>query len=77
MEPNPSWERADLALMVACPRECTVQLYGQDWFNGGGLDYGYQWVTRVARDPKTGKVRGEGIRISPFVLDTSLRQQEQ
>jgi hypothetical protein len=62
-----------LALMVVHPRQAHYQLYPQDWFNTGGIDYGYQWVTRVARNPRTHEVHGEGFRIDPFVLDHSLR----
>jgi hypothetical protein len=73
VESNPGWEKSNLALLVAHPKQSSVQIYPQDWFNTGGLDYGYQWVTRVARDPQTTKIHGEGIRILPFVLDDSLR----
>jgi hypothetical protein len=71
---TPSWQRFDLALLVAHPSRSSVHIYPQDWFNDGTHDYGYQWVTRVARNVKTGHVHGEGIRISPFVLDDSLRR---
>ena len=64
----------NLALLVAYPRRSAYRLYPQDWFNSGGMDYGYQWVTRVGRNPRTGRVHGEGFRIPPFVLDDSLRQ---
>jgi hypothetical protein len=70
---EPNWERSNLALMVVDTRLGTLDLYPQDWFNAGDLDFGYQWVTRVARDPSTGCVHGEGIRISPFRLAESLR----
>ncbi len=69
----PTWERNNLALLVATPQQQSYQLYPQDWFNNGGFDYGYEWVTRVARDAKTGRIHGEGIRIRPFILDASLR----
>jgi hypothetical protein len=69
-----SWERNNIALLVARPAHGTYQLYPQDWFNGGEFDYGYEWITRVARNSQTGKVHGEGIRIRPFVLDDSLRK---
>jgi len=69
-----SWKQGDLALMVAHPKEQTLRLYPQDWYNNDpNMDYGYQWVTRAARDPQTGKVHGEGIRLGRFVLDASLR----
>jgi hypothetical protein len=73
-EANPTWLRGDLALMIARPQQSTVRLYPQDWFNAGGLDYMYQGVTRVARNESTGRIHGEGLRISPFVLDESLRR---
>jgi hypothetical protein len=63
----------NLALMVARPKESTITLYPQDWWNGDSkLDRGYQWVTRVRRDDKTKRVFGEGIRIGAFELDESL-----
>jgi len=67
-------EGPNSALLVARPRQSAYRLYPQDWFNAGAFDYGYQWVTRVARNPRTGRVHGEGFRIAPFVLDDSLRQ---
>lgn len=73
VEDMPNWERHDLALLAASPREGRFELYPQDWFNHGDYDYEYQWVTRVARDPRTDRIHGDGIRISPFVLDESLR----
>jgi len=65
---------ANLALLVAKPRQSIYQLYPQDWFNSSDLDFGYQWITRVARDPQTGRVHGERFRPKPFELDESLRQ---
>jgi hypothetical protein len=67
------WNRANLALMIAKPKSSTFSLYPQDWFNTGSFDYGYQWATRVVRDPVTGLIHGDGIRIGSFVLDNSLR----
>lgn len=68
--------RSNLAIAVVRPRDGQYQLYPQDWWNDGEFDYGYEWVTRVARDPKTKKVHGDGIRIGAFVLDDTLRQKE-
>ena len=65
---------ANLALLIAKPRQSTFELYPQDWFNSSDLDFGYQWVTRVVRDPQTDRVHGEGFRLKPFELDDSLRQ---
>jgi hypothetical protein len=71
---EPAGHGSNLALLVAEPQRSTYKLYPQDWFNFGDRDFGYQWVTRVARHPKTGRIHGDGIRIAPFVLDDSLRQ---
>jgi len=73
VEESPPVDRSNLALLVAHPREGTYELFPQDWFNSARLDYGYQGVTRVARDPRTGRIHGEGTRISPFVLDDTLQ----
>jgi len=49
-------------------------VYPQDWFNHGNFDFGYQWLTRIARDTETGEITGDGIRIELFALDDSYRQ---
>jgi len=48
--------------------------YPQDWFNKSNADFGYQWITRVIRNPKTNLIEGQGIRISDFVLDETCKQ---
>jgi hypothetical protein len=53
-----------------------LNVYPQDWFNQGDIDRGYQWVTRMARDPRTGRIIGDGIRIGKFVLDETNRNIE-
>jgi hypothetical protein len=63
-----------LALYVIDPVEDRIDVYPQDWFNQANLDYGYQWVTRVAREPTTGRIQGEGVRIDRFVLDATYRR---
>jgi len=65
-----------MSIFALRPASNSIEIYPQDWFNTGGLDYGYQWVTRVAREPKSGKIYGEGFRISPFVLDETSRNIE-
>ena len=66
----------NLCIFRLMPLKGLYEVIPQDWFNNGDLDYGYQWVTRVAREPKSGKIYGEGFRISSFVLDDSNRQVE-
>ena len=51
------------------------EVYPQDWFNKGDFDFGYQWITQVARR-EDGKICGNGIRISEFLLDGSNRNKE-
>ncbi|MEW6250223.1 MAG: hypothetical protein AB1716_06230 [Planctomycetota bacterium] len=40
----------------------------QSWFNQDDFDLGYQWITRVVRDPQTGRIYGDGIRMGTFEL---------
>lgn len=49
-----------------------VEVFPQDWFNHADIDFGYQWITRVWR-MKDGRIAGDGIRIGPFILDSSFR----
>jgi hypothetical protein len=69
--------RANLAIYVFDFRHGQVEVIPQDWFNNGDYDFGYQWVTRIARDPTTGQILGEGIRLRAFRLTRSGRQVEQ
>lgn len=66
-------ESAPLVLFDFRPKAGIVEVLPQDWFNNGSYDFGYQWVTRVAREKETGKIVGEGIRLGEFVLDHSNR----
>jgi len=72
--PADGFNTANRALLVAKLQSSTYRIYPQDWFNEGSFDFGYQWATRVIRNPVTKHVQGEGIRIGSFVLDDSLRQ---
>jgi hypothetical protein len=76
IQPGPRSGHGNQALMVANPAEGHIRLYPQGWFNDGRVDLGYQWVTRVARDPRTNRIRGDGIRIGAFILDDTLRNLE-
>lgn len=64
----------ELRLLVLRPHVNRVEVIPQDWFNQGDFDFGYQWVTRVVREPKTGSIVGEGMRMGVFQLDESGRQ---
>jgi hypothetical protein len=55
------------------PKDGMLTVAPQDWFNKGDFDRGYQWPTRVARDPHSGAIVGDGIRIGTFILDGTHR----
>jgi hypothetical protein len=48
-----------------------VHVLPRYWLVEGPFDLGYQWITGVTRDPSTGRIVGEGIRLSVFELDES------
>jgi hypothetical protein len=52
--------------------ERRVDVFPQDWFNTGSYDFGYQWITRVARH-RDGKIVGDGTRLGRFELDETNR----
>jgi len=45
----------------------------QEWYNKGDFDFGYEWPTRVKREPVSGRVYGSGIRMRSFLLSDDLR----
>ncbi|MBF0593996.1 MAG: hypothetical protein HQL22_03430 [Candidatus Omnitrophica bacterium] len=54
--------------MVLRLKENKFHVYPQEWFNNGSFDFGYQWISKVGREPKSGEIVGEGVRIGAFVL---------
>jgi hypothetical protein len=62
------------AVFVISPRSGVVQVLPQDWITSNKLDLGYQWVTRVTRDPATHRLVGDGIRIGKFELTEDGRK---
>lgn len=62
-------DEAACALFALRPGAGTVEVLPQRWFTAGKYDIGRQWVTRVARDPSTGRIVGEGIRVGKFELN--------
>ena len=51
------------------PADGTVNVIPLDWYNHGDFDFGYEWVTQVALDSVTGKIVGNGVRLSPFLME--------
>jgi hypothetical protein len=73
--PDPENYWHNTTMLIIKPEGGWVFNYPQDWFNKSNCDFGYQWITRAIRDPKTNLIHGQGIRLSDFVLDKSNRQQ--
>lgn len=69
--PAPSKDDPSIAVFVVHSAAQTVEVLPQRWFTANAYDLGFQWITRLARDPLSGRIIGEGIRIRPFELDDS------
>jgi hypothetical protein len=68
------YDEMHLRLWILDASRRTLEIIPQDWFNDGSYDFGYQWVTRVARMPGIDDIVGEGIRLGVFRLDASKRR---
>lgn len=68
--PYPATSNVDAAcaILLLHPRAGEVTVLPQTWFTANKCDIGYQWITRVTRDPATGRIIGGGIRIRNFEL---------
>jgi hypothetical protein len=66
--PAASNDDAACAILVLHPRSGEVTVLPQTWFTANKFNIGYQWITRVTRDPQTGRIIGGGIRIGNFEL---------
>jgi hypothetical protein len=62
---------ASCSIFLLNTRQHTVSVYPQRWFTGDRFDLGYQWITRVCRDPESNRIIGDGVRIGSFLLDAS------
>jgi len=61
-------DEAACAILVFHARAGEVTVLPQTWYTANKCEVGYQWVTRVTRDPVSGRIIGSGIRISNFEL---------
>jgi hypothetical protein len=68
---GPSTHEAATSIYAWTPATGTVDVMPQPWFNEAIADLGYEWITRVTRDPVSGHIFGDGIRIVPFELDAN------
>ena len=67
------YEKEARAIFVFNWSKRQVEVFPQDWFNTGDYDFGYQWITRVARR-SDGSIVGDGIRLGSFELDETNRR---
>ena len=58
-----------LNLWIIDPSTNQMRVVSQNWFTNGDHDFGYEWITRVTRDPTTRCIVGSGIRIDSFLLN--------
>jgi hypothetical protein len=68
------YDTMHLRLWILDAERGRLEIVPQDWFNEGAYDFGYQWVTRMARLPESGDIVGEGIRLGVFRLNPSKRR---
>lgn len=62
------WGGGNRGLMLLNLSENKFHIYPLEWFNKGSFDFGYQWITKIGREPETGAIVGAGVRIGEFVL---------
>ena len=73
---SPGRPHAQFHLWAVQPAKGVVDVIPQEWFNCDEYDCGYQWITRMVRDPQR-RLIGEGIRLGVFRLDSSGRRVEE
>lgn len=66
--PAKSKEEPHAAVYIAYPNAGLVEVLPQRWYTAKDFDIGYQWISRVTRDPETQRIVGEGVRIGGFEL---------
>lgn len=57
------------AIVKLMPKSDEFEIVRLDWFNHRNADFGYEWPTRVARDPESKKLFLSGIRFADQVLN--------
>ena len=62
------------AVLVLYPQAGLLDVLPQAWYTRAAFDVGPQWIARVARDPRSHRILGEGVRLGTFELDESGRQ---
>src|SRR5262249_10281790 len=63
-----SADDAAAAIYVVYPHASLAEVLPQRWFTRTQFDVGMQWITRLARDPASGRIIGEAMRFGSFEL---------
>lgn len=74
--PGTEANQAKFAIYLVRPKEGTVEVLPQHWFNAEDYKVGPQWIARVARDPESHRLLGEAVRVGSFQLSADGRQVE-
>lgn len=61
-------DEPSLAVFVLYPHAGLIEVLPQRWFTPRQFELGKQWVSRVARDPESHRILGEGVRMGLFEL---------
>jgi hypothetical protein len=61
-------------IYVLYPQAGLVEVVPQRWFTANEFEIGRQWLARIARDPSSHRLIGEGVRIGSFELSTDGTQ---
>jgi hypothetical protein len=68
--PHPSTDHDPALAIYAWDRRAgRVSVLPQPWFTAATHDLGYEWVTKVARDRRSARIVGAGIRVPAFELE--------
>ena len=70
---GPSPREAATSIYVWRLASGSIDVIPLSWFREDTHDLGYEWITRVMRDPATGHILGDGFRLAPFELDAEGR----
>lgn len=62
--------RTPKVFYVVTPEAHKIEVAPLDWWYMADHDFGYEWISKLIRDPTNGNIVGAGVRTSPFVLDS-------
>ena len=68
--PAKTKDDAAATIYVLYPQAGLVDVVPQRWFTARAFEVGRQWIARVARDPSSHRLIGEGVRIGSFELSS-------